>query len=306
MAAQLVGVLGRVVEGGARAPEGRHRPGRGRGGHGPLVAGMAGGWRCRRRGRPAHGAGDRVGQHSPWSGYVLGRQSWRALAVGDLASAVRLARSAREPRWGLSPGGVGWSAEHEARAPCSPATTEPWPGRSTSPRTRSALPAARPSPTWLYWLADRQPRRAGRGAAAARGPDAAPAMEAAIARRPTEQARDNAWFWADDRLGAGPGRRRYRRGPRRRDGRPPGGGLGRRLRRRRTGPSGPPAAPPAAAGGPRRPRAAGRLSGPAGPSVPRHRRHLTASGQGVRRMCLLRGWRAKPHLLPAVAPSRNR
>jgi transcriptional regulator with XRE-family HTH domain len=131
-------------------------------------------------------------------GFVLARRVWRSLTEGDPTAAVRLAHAARELRWGLSPGGVGWSAEYEARAHAIAGDYESMVRAIDIADESLAAIGPDTEPPWLYWMADRGlPSEKARVRLLADGPDAVPVMEAAMAIRPSDQVRDLSWLRAD-------------------------------------------------------------------------------------------------------------
>jgi hypothetical protein len=134
---------------------------------------------------------------SPLVGHLFGWRGGLALTNGDLVGAVRLTRLARQPRWGLSPGGLAWVASYEARAHLL--TGDHDAAQRALDDAQAAYSAVDPAnePPWLYWLADpvlsldEIDMRLLRD-----GLDAAPAMEQALGSLPAEHTRDAAWYRA--------------------------------------------------------------------------------------------------------------
>jgi transcriptional regulator with XRE-family HTH domain len=159
-------------------------------------------WLLADAGQNASGAHDRAMSLAvewgitPLVSHLLGWRAGLALSQGDLTTAVRLARRARLPQWGTSPGGIAWATAYEARAQMM----------KGSPDASRALDIARAAydrvdphaePPWLYWLsgtvlrldkADMQ--------LLAEGPAAVPVVEAALTDLSPERVRDAAWYRA--------------------------------------------------------------------------------------------------------------
>ena len=134
---------------------------------------------------------------APVVGHLFGWRGGLALADGDLVSAVRLTRLAREPRWGMSTGGLAWSAAYEARAHALAGDAVA--ADRALDDAQSAYEAVDPDnePPWLYWMSDRVLELENLDMRLLReGPDAAEDVEGALARLPAERARDAAWYRA--------------------------------------------------------------------------------------------------------------
>jgi hypothetical protein len=134
---------------------------------------------------------------SPLVGHLVGWRGGLALADGDLATAVHLTRAARQTRWGMSAGGLAWSAAYEARAHALAGDGEA--ARYALDDAEAAYAAVDPDeePAWLYWLTEPVLTLDGLDLQLLRdGPDAAPALEAVLDRLPPERARDAAWYRA--------------------------------------------------------------------------------------------------------------
>lgn len=144
-------------------------------------------------------------------GHMFGWRSGLALGDGDLHDAVELARRAREPRWGMSPGAIGWASNYEARAQALLGNAD---GLSlaldVSQEAHETVDLAT-EPPWMYWLGDMLELNILDLRLLREGPDAAPAMDVALAAYPDDRARDVAWYrahvasakaWAGDVEGA--------------------------------------------------------------------------------------------------------
>ncbi len=144
-------------------------------------------------------------------GHMFGWRAGLALGDGDLHDAVQLARRAREPRWGMSPGAVGWASNYEARAQALLGDADGLAlAVDVSLEAHDAVDLEA-EPPWMYWLADMLELNVLDLELLRHGPDAAPAMDEALARYPADRARDVAWYrahvasaraWADDVEGA--------------------------------------------------------------------------------------------------------
>jgi hypothetical protein len=144
-------------------------------------------------------------------GHMFGWRSGLALGDGDLHEAVELARRAREPRWGMSPGAVGWASNYEARAQALLGDRD---GLAEAVEVSLAAHEScvlADEPPWMYWLGDMLELNVLDLRLLRDGPDAAPAMDAALAAYPEDRARDVAWYrahvasaraWAGDVEGA--------------------------------------------------------------------------------------------------------
>ena len=133
---------------------------------------------------------------TPLVGHLLGWRAGLALAQGELTTAVRLARRARLPQWGMSAGGTAWAAAYEARAHVLRAAPE---AARALDVARDAFGRVDPAgePPWLYWLTgsvlalDRLDMQL-----LAEGVSTVPAIEAELVRLPAERTRDAAWYRA--------------------------------------------------------------------------------------------------------------
>ena len=133
---------------------------------------------------------------TPLVGHLLGWRAGQALSQGDLTTAVRLARRARLPQWGMSAGGIAWAAAYEARAHALRASPE---AARTLGVARDAYDRVDPAsePPWLYWMSgpvlalDRLDVQL-----LDEGLDTVPAIEAELARLPAARVRDAAWYRA--------------------------------------------------------------------------------------------------------------
>lgn len=130
-------------------------------------------------------------------GQLLSVKAEVALASGQLSEAVRLARSARQPRWRLSPGGIACAAMLEVR---SCALTGDREGRE---QAMDVVESGYGSlhrdeePPWLYWLGGPLDLRRQAMALLGRGPADGAAVEAALAQLPAERRRDLTWYRAN-------------------------------------------------------------------------------------------------------------
>ncbi len=130
-------------------------------------------------------------------GHLLGWRAGLAVAQGDLRAAIRLSRAARDPRWSLSAVGAGWAGTYEVRAHLlmGDMAAAARAAEESEQRYRSVDPSD--EPPWLYWVSgpilelDALDMRLAR-----EGPDAAPAVEAALKALPAGRARDAAWYRA--------------------------------------------------------------------------------------------------------------
>jgi hypothetical protein len=134
---------------------------------------------------------------TPLVGHLMGWRAGLAIGQGDLATAVRLARRARDPRWGVSAGGVAWAASYEARAHLLAGRRDDmlWALDDAQAAYAAVDPAG--EPPWLYWLSGTVLRLDAADMQLLRdGPDAAPGLLAELGRLAPERARDAAWYWA--------------------------------------------------------------------------------------------------------------
>jgi transcriptional regulator with XRE-family HTH domain len=144
-------------------------------------------------------------------GHMFGWRAGLALGDGHLSDAVELARRARESRWGMSPGAIGWASNYEARAQALLGDAD---GLSlaldVSQEAHEAVDLGA-EPPWMYWLGDMLELNILDLRLLREGPDAAPAMNEALAAYPADRARDVAWYrahvasarvWAGDVEGA--------------------------------------------------------------------------------------------------------
>lgn len=145
-------------------------------------------------------------------GHMFGWRAGLALGEGDLLDAVHLARRARDPRWGMSPGAIGWASNYEARAQALLGDADGLAeALDVSQEAHEQVDMAT-EPPWMYWLGDGMLELNVLDLRLLReGPDAAPAMDEALARYPADRARDVAWYrahvaaakvWAGDVEGA--------------------------------------------------------------------------------------------------------
>jgi hypothetical protein len=133
---------------------------------------------------------------TPLIGHLMGWRAGLMLGRGDLLGAVRLAGRARAPQWGMSSGGVAWTAAYEARAHVMRGSTDAARALDTA---RAAYEQVDPDrePSWLYFLSgdilrlDQLDMRL-----LAEGPAAAGPLEAVLAGLPPERTRDAAWYRA--------------------------------------------------------------------------------------------------------------
>jgi hypothetical protein len=129
-------------------------------------------------------------------GHMFGWRSGLALGDGHLADAVELAQRAREPRWGMSPGAIGWSSNYEARAQALLGDADGLAlALDVSQEAHEDVDMSA-EPPWMYWLADMLELNKLDLRLLREGPDAAPAMDAALAAYPADRARDVAWYRA--------------------------------------------------------------------------------------------------------------
>lgn len=132
--------------------------------------------------------------YAPFVAHLLASRAAAAVAAGDLAAAIRLARQARDRRWSATPAGTAWAATQEVRALL--ATGGPGVERAVED-ARTAYAAVRDGdePRWLYWLTGPVLElEAADMAMVAEGLDAAEAVEAGLAGLPSERVRDHAWY----------------------------------------------------------------------------------------------------------------
>jgi hypothetical protein len=168
-------------------------------------------------GRDATGAGDRaIALAVEWDiptiiGHMFGWRAGLALGNGDLTAAVHLARRAREPRWGLSPGAIGWSSNYEARSHALLGDPEGLVQALDVSQTAHEDVSLSSEPPWMYWLGDMLELNKVDLRLLRMGPDAAPDMNAELAQYPADRDRDVAWYrahvasaraWAGDIGGA--------------------------------------------------------------------------------------------------------
>lgn len=136
-------------------------------------------------------------RYSPLVGHLFGWRGGLALKHGRLREAVDLTRQARDPRWGVSPGGMAWAADYEARAHRQLGDRESL--RRAADESQAAYERVVPEyePIWLYWLVNPVLELSAADVGLLRdGPDAAPAMEAVLHRLPPERTRDASWYRA--------------------------------------------------------------------------------------------------------------
>lgn len=135
----------------------------------------------------------------PFVAHLQTARAARLLAGGDAVTAIRLARQARDPRWGASAAGRAWAATQEVRAHLSI-------GSPTADLLRAvdaaqlAYANVRPDdePPWLYWLADGPvlELEALDMRLVAEGPAVADQVNAALEHLPADRSRDHAWYRA--------------------------------------------------------------------------------------------------------------
>jgi hypothetical protein len=153
-------------------------------------------------GLPADIAGDHaIGLATEWEhpaliGHMFGWRSGQAIAGGRLHEAIRLARQARQPRWGLSPGAVGWSSNYEARAQALLGDTDGLALALDDGQTANENIDLAGEPPWLYWLGDKLELDQLDLRLLREGPDAIADLDAVLAAYPIEHARDVAWYRA--------------------------------------------------------------------------------------------------------------
>jgi hypothetical protein len=129
-------------------------------------------------------------------GHLFGWRAGVALSDGRLHQAVLLARRARERRWGLSPGALGWATIYEARARALLRDDDGLAEALDISQEAHEQVDLGSEPPWMYWLADMLEPNQLDLRLLRQGPDAAPAMDAALARYPADRARDVAWYRA--------------------------------------------------------------------------------------------------------------
>jgi hypothetical protein len=145
-------------------------------------------------------------------GHMFGWRSGLALGDGHLHDAVALARRAREPQWGMSPGAIGWASNYEARAQALLGDADGLELALDVSQEAHECVVLDDEPPWMYWLGDMLELNILDLRLLREGPDAAPAMDTALAAYPEDRARDVAWYrahvaaskaWAGDVEGAG-------------------------------------------------------------------------------------------------------
>jgi transcriptional regulator with XRE-family HTH domain len=129
-------------------------------------------------------------------GHLFGWRAGVALRDGRLREAVHLAQRARDPRWGMSAGQIGWSAGYEARAQALLGDQDGLSQALDTAEDAYRRFDAASEPPWMYWLASTLEPDLLDLAMLRDGPDAAPALEAHLATYPEERARDVAWYRA--------------------------------------------------------------------------------------------------------------
>jgi hypothetical protein len=168
-------------------------------------------------GRAATAAGDRaIALAVEWDipaiiGHMFGWRAGLAMGNGDLTAAVQLARRAREPRWALSPGAIGWSSIYEARAHALLGDPEGLTQALDVSQAAHEDVNLSSEPPWMYWLGDMLELNKLDLRLLREGPDAAPDINAELAQYPADRDRDVAWYrahvasaraWAGDIGGA--------------------------------------------------------------------------------------------------------
>jgi hypothetical protein len=129
-------------------------------------------------------------------GHMFGWRAGLALGEGDLHDAVELARRAREPRWGMSPGAIGWASNYEARAQALLGDADGLSLALDVSQEAHETVDLEIEPPWMYWLGDMLELNILDLRLLREGPDAAPAMDEALAAYPEDRARDVAWYRA--------------------------------------------------------------------------------------------------------------
>lgn len=135
----------------------------------------------------------------PFVAHLQAARAARLLAAGDPVTAVRLARQARDPRWGASAAGRAWAATQEVRGHLAAGSPMGEVARAVD-AAQLAYADVRPGdePRWLYWLAYAPvlELEALDMRLVVEGPAVADDIEAALFELPAERARDHAWYRA--------------------------------------------------------------------------------------------------------------
>jgi transcriptional regulator with XRE-family HTH domain len=135
--------------------------------------------------------------HAPFVGHLLASRAALVLAGGDLPTAIRLARQARDPRWGASAASRAWAATQEVRAHQAAGSVPAELGRAVdAAQLAYAAVRADEEPRWLYWLADGPvlELEALDMRLVAEGPAVADQVDEALAGLPADRSRDHAWY----------------------------------------------------------------------------------------------------------------
>lgn len=135
----------------------------------------------------------------PFVGNLQAARAARLLGAGDWATAIRLARQARDSRWAPSAAARGWAATQEVRGHLAAGSPDTDLLRAVD-AAQLAYDAVVPEdePPWLYWLHDGAILRleALDMRLVAEGPAVVGEVEAELAELPADRGRDHAWYRA--------------------------------------------------------------------------------------------------------------